>query len=127
MEVDFGTAIGRRIRSAREARGMSVLDLAEATGVPSSDIEAYEEGVKIAPHRADAIASVLRTAETGLVRLVPSHWDSRGEVSPPSTEEGLRLLRHFTCITDRRRRAALIDMARSLGDAEAPGEGPQAE
>ena len=41
---DLDTAIGQRIRAARENAGMSVADLAIRTGVEAASVAAWEEG-----------------------------------------------------------------------------------
>ncbi len=119
MGAEFDTAMGHQIRLTREYKEMSLLDLVSATGIPQSDLEAYEAGARIPPSRIDPIASALRIKGPGLVQLALLRSEPRGTVSAASSEEGIQLMEYFVCITDRRLRAALIDAAHSLADPEA--------
>jgi len=69
MPEDYGKRIGRRIKSARENRGMTQTALAQAMGVADAQVSRWENG-RVVPQRRnlEAIANALGVrAETFLL------------------------------------------------------------
>src|SRR6476620_6393365 len=77
--------IGERIRKFREEHGLLQKDLAEGTGVPSSQISQYENGREVP--RVYALVRLSRYMDQSLDLLVNGHKHDGTEETDPVTRE----------------------------------------
>ena len=119
--------VGSRVRLRRTMLGMSQEKLGESLGITFQQIQKYEKGSnRIGASRLQRISEVLTVPVSFFFEeLVASAQGGLQE--PPgsdyvvdflSTAEGLQLNRAFVKIGDAKVRRRIIDLVRSLGDAE---------
>ena len=129
--------VGSRVRLRRTMLGMSQEKLGESLGITFQQIQKYEKGSnRIGASRLQRMSEVLNVPVSFFFEDAPG--GSGGvtgmqESSGPdyvvdflSSSEGLQLNRAFVKIGDPKVRRRLIDLVRSLGDADAPTK-PTAE
>lgn len=111
-------ALGGRIRAKRLADGMSQTDLARAIGVTFQQIQKYENGHnRLSFGRTVRIAAALKTTvadlTAGLVHSPALPATARRDtlLADPDAHD---LLEAFQRIKNRKNRASLIDVARSM-------------
>lgn len=121
--------VGSRVRLRRTMLGMSQEKLGESLGITFQQIQKYEKGSnRVGASRLQRISEVLNVPVSYFFDdLAGAGTGSPGlrEPSGPdyvvdflSTAEGLQLNRAFVKITDPKVRRRIIDLVRSLGDAE---------
>jgi transcriptional regulator with XRE-family HTH domain len=66
-EFDYAL-IGRRVRSARQAVGYSIEDLAETCGLTSAEILGIEEGLDVDATQIKRVAAALQVSVDDLVQ-----------------------------------------------------------
>jgi transcriptional regulator with XRE-family HTH domain len=106
--------IGRLIRAQRRAKGLTQIELADAVGVASIQIQKYEKGViRVSSSRLEMIAKVLNM----------SPLDFFESAKPKSKTEALallrsvaalRLLRAFTAIESRSARYRVLGIVEKM-------------
>jgi transcriptional regulator with XRE-family HTH domain len=108
--------IGKRIRTLREARGMSQESLAERIGVSYHQLQKYEKGEnRVYGSRLAEIATALKC---GVIKFFPPdnnvRLPERDIYRYADNYETLRIIRTFGDITSATVRAALLALVESL-------------
>ena len=124
MNVAVDAHVGLRVRGRRLVLGISQTRLADELGVTFQQVQKYEKGVnRISPAYLAAIASFLRVPIPFFFEAGPH---DRAATAPPdlatqlsSSSTGVRLVRAFSAITDRDKRAAIVALVQDLADREA--------
>jgi transcriptional regulator with XRE-family HTH domain len=110
-------AIGARLRTRRRQLGLSQSDLAEQLGVSFQQVQKYERGAnRIAASTLLAAAQALKVSVGWLVGEDVSEADGDEELFRALARPGaLEILEAFNLIHDPRARAALLSLAREMG------------
>jgi transcriptional regulator with XRE-family HTH domain len=120
--------VGKRVKMARLASGLSQEKLAQALGVSFQQLQKYENGAnRIGPGRLHAIAKMLNLQVSfffeGLEKVRPGERDALGAAeSALSTKEGVRIALALSRIHSpelRRRVANLLEQMIDDGKQEA--------
>lgn len=124
--------VGARVRLRRTMLGMSQEKLGEHLGITFQQIQKYEKGAnRIGASRLQKIAEVLNTPVSYFFDGAPGDEDKVDglrEAGPEyvvdmlSTNEGMQLNRAFSKIQNPRIRRRLLDLVRSLAEAEGDEE-----
>jgi transcriptional regulator with XRE-family HTH domain len=134
------THVGSRVRMRRMLMGMSQEKLGESLGLTFQQVQKYEKGVnRIGASRLFALAQVLGVnVQYFYDELNANHSDpmtASGFSERPAdtyvveflaSREGLELNKNFVKIMDPKVRRTIIDLVRSLANAEV-GEGEPSE
>jgi len=95
---------GRRIRSIRESRGITQVEMAKTLGIPQSNVSAMERGTRgLTVHQVVKLARVLKvSADEILIGRNGSH-----ETKPPTSLKLLRRLQRIEKLPEARQRVVL--------------------
>jgi transcriptional regulator with XRE-family HTH domain len=95
---------GRRIRSIRDSRGLTQVEMARALGIPQSNVSAMERGTRgLTVHQVVKLAKVLKvSADEILIGGNGSH-----ETKPPTSLKLLRRLQRIEQLPEPRQRVVL--------------------
>ena len=121
--------VGSRIRLRRNMLGMSQEKLGESLGITFQQIQKYEKGTnRVGASRLQAISDVLQVPVAFFFEDAPGQSGQSGGLSEDNSTsyvvdflnstEGLQLNRAFVRIGDPKVRRKVIDLVRTLGDAE---------
>ena len=111
--VDQG--VGKRVKEARVACGMSQAELAEALGITFQQIQKYEKGSnRIAASRLMLLARVLDKPIEWFVADMRSAEAPEAAESQSVSRERMTLLNLFSRIQNPAHRRAVISLARTL-------------
>jgi transcriptional regulator with XRE-family HTH domain len=120
--------VGSRVRMRRMLIGMSQEKLGEALGITFQQIQKYEKGTnRIGASRLHQIARVLGVSVEFFYEGAPELGNVEGFAEDRSsgyiadfltTSEGIELVRAFQGIKDPKVRRRIVDLAKSLGQAE---------
>jgi transcriptional regulator with XRE-family HTH domain len=114
--------VGRRIRVARLAAGLSQQQLGEALGLTFQQVQKYEKGVnRVGASRVHAIARILSVPESYFFEQAGG-TDVSSVVNPGfqamtdalSTPEGIRIARALSKIGDANTRRRLADLLEAI-------------
>src|SRR5258706_1001012 len=110
-------AIGARMRTRRRQLGLSQSDLAERLGVSFQQVQKYERGAnRVAASTLLAAAQALNVSIGWLVGEEISEREDDDAVFRALSRPGaLEILEAFNRIADPRARAALVSLAREMG------------
>lgn len=126
--------VGSRVRLRRMLIGLSQEKLGERMGLTFQQIQKYEKGVnRIGASRLFQLSQILEVPVQFFFEGAQSPEDSEAEgFAEPDTEaflyeflstrDGLELNRAFVKIADPQVRRAVVELVRSLGRKQAPGE-----
>ncbi|MBP0496546.1 helix-turn-helix domain-containing protein [Pararoseomonas indoligenes] len=111
-------AVGREIRELRRAQGRTQKELARVVGVTGAQLHRYEMGTtRIAASRLIAIANALDIRPDVLIAAGSSQDDAPEPAptfQPGPGDDIVELIQAFSTITDPKRRAALIAVAKMM-------------
>jgi transcriptional regulator with XRE-family HTH domain len=95
---------GQRIRSIRDSRGLTQVEMARALGIPQSNVSAMERGTRgLTVHQVVKLAKVLKvSADEILIGRNGSH-----ETKPPTSLKLLRRLQRIEKLPEARQRVVL--------------------
>jgi transcriptional regulator with XRE-family HTH domain len=121
--------VGARIRLRRNMIGLSQEKLGESLGITFQQIQKYEKGMnRVGASRLQAIGNILNVPVTFFFDDMPGQsdkpkgFDEESEttyvVGFLNSSEGIQLARAFAKITDAKIRRKILDLVRTLGDAE---------
>ncbi|WP_062014644.1 helix-turn-helix domain-containing protein [Aureimonas sp. AU4] len=120
--------VGARVRLRRTMTGMSQEKLGEHLGITFQQIQKYEKGTnRIGASRLQKIAEVLNASVSYFFEGAPGEEDKAVGLREPnadyivdmlSTSEGMQLTRAFSRIRNPKIRRRLLDLIRSLADAD---------
>ena len=121
--------VGSRIRLRRNMISMSQEKLGEALGITFQQIQKYEKGTnRVGASRLQQISKVLGVPVSFFFEDAPGDDVPAGGMAEAnssayvvdflSSSEGLQLNRAFARITDARVRRKIVDLVRTLADAE---------
>lgn len=116
--------VGARLRFRRMSMGMSQEALAEAVGLRFQQIQKYEKGQnRIGAGRLFHLANALKVPIAFFFEDLPqSQGEDLGAARRPldflNRPEGMELARHFMAIPDATTRRKLIELVRSLAEAQ---------
>jgi transcriptional regulator with XRE-family HTH domain len=103
--------IGKRIKTLREARGMSQESLAKAIGVTFQQVQKYEKGAnRVSGGRLAKIATALKCEVSELFPPNDSVRPERDLTGYANDYESLRVLRAYGEIADATVRAAILTL-----------------
>lgn len=110
------SAIGRRIRTYRVAKGMPMSELSSRVGVSNPQLHRYERGItRVAASRLIAIAEALNVSVETLVRGEGTPAALEGQTGTNSlASEAYALTQAFNSIRRPELRFALIALAQSM-------------
>ncbi|MEM9972165.1 MAG: helix-turn-helix transcriptional regulator [Pseudomonadota bacterium] len=130
--------VGSRVKVRRTMIGMSQEKLGEALGLTFQQVQKYEKGTnRIGASRLFQIAKTLDVpisflfegvggtsrsqgfSESGQSGFEPKDTPETAFVQFVSSNEGIELCRHFSCIDDTRVRRRIIDLIKVLASQEA--------
>ena len=120
--------VGSRVRMRRVMIGMSQEKLGDALGLTFQQVQKYEKGTnRISASRLQQIASILGVTIEYLYGGSEAEPQPQGFGEKPAspyepdmmTTEGLKLLRAFHAIGDRKTRKAVLDLAQALAGGKA--------
>ena len=126
-------SIGARLRARRRQLGLSQSDLAEKLGVSFQQVQKYERGSnRISASKLYEIARTLRVPISWFFEGLSDPAEGRDDSAQPEatshahnfllTQEGIDLANLFPRVQPRRVRRRLVELVRSLADAEADVE-----
>lgn len=96
---------GRRIRSLREARGITQVELAKALGIPQSNVSEMERGVRgLTVHQTVKLARALKVSTDALLL---GGSNGSGTSGPPVSLKLLRRLQKLESLPAARQRVVL--------------------
>lgn len=109
-------AVGRNIRSARLARGLSQSSLAEKLGITFQQVQKYEKGVnRVGSGRLFEIGSILGVPVTSFFEQANAPPAAKGTRSVPRTDPlSIRLVQAFAKLPDSKSRLALVTVVESM-------------
>lgn len=113
---------GRRIRSIRESRGFTQVEMARALGIPQSNVSAMERGTRgLSVHQVVKLAKVLKVSTDAILLGNGKH-----EQKPATSLRLIRRLQRIERLPEARQRVVLrfVD---ALIDQEAAGNAGQRE
>ena len=124
---DVDRQVGSRVRMRRMLIGMSQEKLGDALGLTFQQVQKYEKGTnRISASRLQQISQVLGVSIEFLYgnENAPSAGSSQGFSETPRadydadllTSDGLKLLRAYREIKDRKVRRRLVDLAQALAE-----------
>ena len=124
MNVAVDAHVGLRVRGRRIVLGISQTKLADALGVTFQQVQKYEKGVnRIAPSRLAAIANLF---EVPIPFFFENGPHDRAATAPPdlatqlsASRTGVRMVKAFSAISHRGKRAAILSLVQALADREA--------
>lgn len=116
--------VGSRIRQRRGMLGISQEKLGEGLGITFQQVQKYEKGTnRVGASRLQHIAELLNVPIPFFFEGSPSTSD-QGEIVPDSitefinSREGIALAMAFTAIEDRRVRASVFNLIKTLGGSQ---------
>lgn len=112
--------IGARLRARREARGLTMAALADATGVGPRALEVYETGA--APTPVSVIVKLAGALDISAGELIDDQSDDAPDPSRGGDDGSTELVLAFCAIPDARVRRAFLDLARTLVVVETQAE-----
>ena len=125
---DIDRMVGSRVRMRRILLGMSQEKLGDALGLTFQQVQKYEKGTnRISASRLQQISQVLGvsidflygdSSKSDAPAAGLSEKPASGYEAELLTSDGLKLLRAYRQIKDRRVRRRLVDLAQTLADAE---------
>ncbi|MBB3952227.1 helix-turn-helix domain-containing protein [Aureimonas jatrophae] len=120
--------VGARVRLRRTMMGMSQEKLGEHLGITFQQIQKYEKGTnRIGASRLQKIAEVLNTPVSYFFEGAPGDDEKADGLREPSadyivdmlsTGESMQITRAFSRIRNPKIRRRLLDLVRSLADAD---------
>jgi transcriptional regulator with XRE-family HTH domain len=118
-------AIGARLRTRRRQLGLSQSDLSERLGVSFQQVQKYERGAnRVAASTLLAAAQALNVTIGWLVgEDITDREDNEDVFRALSKPGALEILEAFNRIADPRTRAALLLLAREMGQEDGDPEG----
>ncbi len=108
--------VGRNIRTARLARGLSQSGLAEKLGITFQQVQKYEKGVnRVGSGRLFEIAAILGIPVTSFFEEANAPAQVKGSRSAARPDPlSIRLTQAFSKVADSRSRLALVTIAESM-------------
>ena len=124
--------VGRRVRTQRLTKGLSQTELGEKIGVTFQQVQKYEKGTnRIGAGRLSRIAEVLEVPVTYFFPsedepTLPGGDEESSPFSLLSTSGAIQLVRAYSRIQGGNARAALVQIAEHLAEAQAqPAKKPR--
>lgn len=108
--------VGRNIRTARLARGLSQSALAEKLGITFQQVQKYEKGVnRVGSGRLFEVAAILGIPVTSFFEEANAPTPAKGSRSAARPDPlSIRLSQAFSKVADSRSRLALVTIAESM-------------
>jgi transcriptional regulator with XRE-family HTH domain len=107
--------VGRNIRTARLARGLSQSGLAEKLGITFQQVQKYEKGVnRVGSGRLFEVAAILGLPVTSFFEEANAPAPTKGARSVRTDPLSIRLAQAFAKLPDSKSRLALVTMVESM-------------